>query len=92
MLKRCMVRSFTKELADISCSVMILLLAVVNEGLSAGFAGAFDLDAIRNLLGIPSDVIPVGVIPVGHRAPDVPSPSLKRGRTSQSQYVHRDRW
>jgi nitroreductase len=77
---------------DIGCAVMILLLAAVDEGLAAGFAGAHDLDALRALLGIPAEVTPVGVIPIGHRAPDVPSGSLKRGRTPDAAYVHRERW
>ncbi len=77
---------------DAGCSVMILLLAIVNEGLSAGFTGAHDLNALRALLGIPAEVTPVGIIPVGHRAPDVPSPSLKRGRTPDAEYVHRESW
>ena len=77
---------------DIGCAVMVLLLAAVDEGLAAGFAGAHDLDALRALLGIPTEVTPVGVIPIGHRAPDVPSGSLKRGRTPDAAYVHRERW
>jgi nitroreductase len=77
---------------DIGCSVMILLLAAVDEGLDAGFAGAHDLDALRELLGIPAEVTPVGVIPVGYRAPDTPSPSLKRGRKAEAEFVHRERW
>jgi nitroreductase len=77
---------------DVGCAVMVLLLAVVDEGLSAGFAGAWDLDALRALLGIPAEFTPVGVIPIGHRAPDVPSPSLKRGRTPDAAYLHRERW
>jgi nitroreductase len=71
---------------------MVLLLAVVDEGLSAGFSGVWDLDALRALLGIPAEVTPVGVIPIGHRAPDVPSPSLKRGHTPAAAYLHRERW
>jgi nitroreductase len=77
---------------DIGCSVMIVLLAAVDEGLDAGFAGAHDLDALRALLGIPAEVTPVGVIPIGYRAPDTPSPSLKRGRKPESEFVHRERW
>jgi nitroreductase len=77
---------------DIGCAVMILLLAVVDEGLAAGFAGAHDLDALRALLGIPAEVTPVGVIPIGHGAPDVPSPSLKRGRTPDAAYLHHEGW
>jgi len=32
------------------------------------------------------------VIAVGYRAQDVPSPSLKRGRKSDAEYVHYERW
>jgi nitroreductase len=77
---------------DIGCSVMIVLLAAVAEGLDAGFAGTHDLDALRALLGIPAEAMPVGVIPIGHRAPDKPSPSLKRGRKPETEFVHRERW
>ena len=77
---------------DIGCSVMVLLLAAVDEGLSAGFAGAFDLDALRQALGIPAEVTPVGVIPIGHGAPDKRSPSLKRGRKPEEEYAHWEGW
>lgn len=77
---------------DTGCSVMVLLLAVVNEGLAAGYAGFQDLQGARDLLGIPDDVIPVGVIPIGYRDQDVPSPSLKRGRKAMQAIVHNERW
>ncbi|HEX7104092.1 MAG TPA: nitroreductase family protein [Nitrolancea sp.] len=77
---------------DTGCAVMVLLLAVVDEGLSAGYAGFQDLDGARDLLGIPEDVIPVGVIPIGHRDQDIPSPSLKRGRKAMPAIVHNERW
>jgi nitroreductase len=77
---------------DIGCAVMLALLAVVDEGLAAGFAGAHDLEALRALLDIPDEVTPVGVIPIGHPAPDLPSPSLKRGRKAEEEYAHFERW
>jgi nitroreductase len=77
---------------DIGCAVMLVLLAAVDLGLDAGFAGSHDLDALRALLGIPAEVMPVGVIPIGHRAPDRPSPSLKRGRKSEGEYAHWEGW
>src|SRR5258708_24836910 len=45
---------------DIGCSIMILLLGVVNEGLAAAFAGIpepEDYQKLRELLGIPAEVI-----------------------------------
>ena len=80
---------------DIGCAVMVLLLAVVNEGLAAGYAGITTLenmDEARKLLNIPEEVTPVGVIPIGHPAQDKPSPSLKRGRKPEADYIHREGW
>jgi nitroreductase len=77
---------------DIGCAVQILLMAAVDGGLAAGYAGALDLDALRSLLGIPAEVTPVGVIPIGHGAPDKRSPSLKRGRKPEGEHAHWERW
>ena len=77
---------------DIGCAVMIALLAAVDEGLVCAFAGSKDLNALRSLLSMPAEVTPVGVIGVGYRAPDVPSPSLKRGRKPDADYLHLEHW
>ena len=77
---------------DIGCAVMIALLAAIDAGLVAAFAGSKDLDRLRSLLNIPAEVSPVGVIALGYRAPDMPSPSLKRGRKSDEEYIHREHW
>lgn len=77
---------------DVGCAVMVLLLAVVDEGLAAGFAGTHQTEELKSLLSIPAEVTPVGVIPVGHPLPDRRSPSLKRGRKPDALYVHRERW
>lgn len=79
---------------DIGCAVMILLLAVVDEGLAAGFAGfpPEGLEELHTLLNIPAEVTPVGVIPIGYPAQDIPSPSLKRGRKPDTEYIHHEGW
>ncbi|GLV53659.1 NADH dehydrogenase [Dictyobacter sp. S3.2.2.5] len=80
---------------DIGCSVMILLQAVVNEGLAAAFVGIPGKEnnaGLKQLLNIPADCTPVGVIPIGHAATDIPSPSLKRGRKSQVEFLHFEKW
>ena len=77
---------------DIGCAVMLALLAAIDEVLVSAFAGSKDLDALRVLLDIPAEVTPVGVIALGYRAPDVPSPSLKRGRKADTEYIHREGW
>lgn len=78
---------------DIGCSIMALLLAVVNEGLAAGFAGVTNdknYARLHQLLNIPDEITPVGVIPIGHPAQDVRSGSLKRGR--KPDFLHHETW
>jgi FMN reductase [NAD(P)H] len=77
---------------DIGCTVENLLLAAVDEGLAAGFAGGDDPDKVRAELGIPADFAPVGVIPVGHPLPDMRSPSLKRGWVPSGEFLRWEDW
>ncbi|HJP70500.1 MAG TPA: nitroreductase family protein [Candidatus Limnocylindria bacterium] len=76
---------------DVGCTVMLVLLAAVDEGLAAGFAGG-DFDGIRTELGMPDDYTPVGVIPVGRPLKDVKSPSLKRGWRGVDEFVRWEAW
>ncbi|HNK64149.1 MAG TPA: nitroreductase family protein [Anaerolineales bacterium] len=77
---------------DIGCAIQIALQAAIDEGLVSAFVGSTDLPALRSALSIPAEVTPVGVIAMGYRAVDTPSPSLKRGRKSDAEYVHREMW
>ncbi|MGH2428705.1 MAG: nitroreductase family protein [Candidatus Limnocylindria bacterium] len=76
---------------DVGCTVMLVLLAAVDEGLAAGFAGG-DVDGIRAELGIPDDYVPVGVIPVGRPLPDKRSPSLLRGWRGPEEFARWESW
>ena len=76
---------------DIGCTVMLILLAAVDEGLAAGFAGG-DFDAIRDEVGLPEDFAPVGVIPVGRPLADKKSPSLQRGKRSLDEFLRWETW
>ena len=77
---------------DIGATMMVVMLAAVDAGLASGFAGAFDPGAIRALLGIPDEFVPIGVMPVGRPLPDVRSPSLKRGWLPFEEFARFDRW
>jgi nitroreductase len=79
---------------DVGCTVMLVLLAAVNEGLAAGFAGleAAGYVELRAMLGIPDDFSPVGVIPVGRALPDKRSDSLRRGWVPSPEFARWDRW
>lgn len=76
---------------DVGCTVMLILLAAVNEGLAAGFAGG-EFGAIRDEVGLPEDFTPVGVIPVGRPLPDKKSPSLRRGWRGLDEFARWETW
>ena len=75
---------------DAGASLMAILLAAVDEDLAAGFLGVHSLGGLPDLLGIPAEVTPIGVVTIGHPAPDRRSASLDRGR--RPGIVHHERW
>lgn len=75
---------------DGGAALMAMLLATVAEGLAAGFQGGHRTGSVRSLLGIPDDVILLGIVTVGHAAPDRRSSSLDRGE--REGRVHRETW
>ena len=77
---------------DVGCTVMLILLTAVNEGLAAGFLGSHRMADLSAELGLPPDQQPVGVITVGYPLPDRRSRSLKRGWVPRDDFVHWERW
>lgn len=77
---------------DAGAAMMLALLAAVDEGLGTAFVGVQDLTELQRALGIPDEHIPIGVVFIGHPAPDKKSGSLKRGRRPLEDVLHRERW
>lgn len=77
---------------DVGFTVMLILLATVDEGLAAGFLGTHRVDDLRKQVGLPADFTPVGVITVGHPLPDRKSGSLKRGWVPRDDFAHWESW
>lgn len=75
-------------LIDTVFASLLLLLAIVEEGLGACFVGAFEDSAVTRTLGLPRDVQPVAIIPVGHPA----EPPRRLRRRALADVVHRERW
>ncbi len=75
---------------DAGASMMASLLAAVDEGLAAGFLGVHDVPGLASLLGLPDDFEPIGVITLGHPAPDRKSGSLSRGK--KPSMIHHNQW
>jgi nitroreductase len=79
---------------DTGMAALLMLLTVTDEGLGGCFFGIPPerIEAFRTEFGVPDDHTPVGVVALGHPAPDRRSPSLKRGRRGVAEVVHRGRW
>lgn len=83
---------------DAGAALMLVLLAVIEEGLAAGVYG-FQLEdqpRIRELLGIPDELAIVAGITLGRGAPD-PEWSKRTSRATQrrrtlDEVVHWNRW
>ena len=67
---------------DTGMAAMVLLLAAVDAGLGACFFGIPPerIPAVADAFDVPARLHPVGVVSLGHPAPDHRSPSLRRGR------------
>lgn len=77
---------------DAGAAMMLVLLAAVDEGLGTAFVGVQDPAELQQALNIPHDHLPIGVVFIGHPAPDKPSGSLKRGRRPLDTVLHRETW
>jgi nitroreductase len=67
---------------------MLILLAVVEEGLGACFVGSFYDEEVQEVLSLPQEIRPIGIIPIGYCAEG----PRKFRRRSREQIVHRDRY
>jgi FMN reductase [NAD(P)H] len=83
---------------DAGASLMLILLAAIDEGLAAGVYGvqADDQARIRDLLGVPAEITIVCGVTLGYAAPD-PQWSAATSRATQrrrklDELVHWERW
>ena len=77
---------------DAGAALMAVLLSAVDHGLGAGFLGVHSLPDLSDLLEIPEHYHPIGVVTVGHPAPDRRSGSLDRPARSEDSVIHRESW
>jgi nitroreductase len=79
---------------DAGMSALLMLLTVTDEGLGACFFGIPPdrIESFRDEFGVPHEYHPIGAITVGHREQDRKSPSLRRGRRTSDECVHRGNW
>ena len=76
------------SIMDGAFASMIILLSAVNEGIGAAFVGAFEDDKVVQILELPKQVKPVGIICLGYPA-ETPQ---KLSRIDISKLVHFEKW
>ena len=79
---------------DTGFASLLMMLGAVDDGLATCFFGIppDKIATFRQAFDVPIKYDPIGVLSIGYPAPDRKSPSLKRGRRSVDQVVHRGRW
>lgn len=76
------------SIQDATASIENILLAAHSMGLGTCWVGAFNEDAVREILGIPDKILPVAIIPVGY--PDE-QPKMPPG-IAIDRLVHQETW
>ena len=79
---------------DTGMAALLIMLTAVDEGLGTCFFGVppHRHEAVRTAFDVPADRTAVGVVAVGHPAPDRRSPSLRRGRRPLTEVAHHGRF
>jgi nitroreductase len=77
---------------DAGAAMMAVLMAAVNEGLAAGFLGVHSVPDLAGCLGFPDDHTPIGIVTIGHPAPDRRSGSLDRPKKPTDAVIHHNHW
>jgi FMN reductase [NAD(P)H] len=79
---------------DAGALMMLVLAAAIDEGLASAFVGHPEQKRIFDeLLGLPEDVVPIGLALIGHAGEDPPAGSrLKERQRGLGDLVHWQRW
>ncbi|MBI2851802.1 MAG: nitroreductase family protein [Chloroflexi bacterium] len=80
-----------KNYMDVDIAIVMdhLTLAATDLGLGTCWIAAFDRTAAREFLGLPPDVEPIVVTPLGYPAPETPR---EKKRKSMAELVRYERW
>lgn len=89
--EKCWTRRDGKNYADVDVGIAMdhLILAACAEGLGTCWIGAFDAPRVREILGIPPEIVVVQLLPLGY--PRDPAPVAKK-RLPLSAIVHEEGW
>ena len=79
---------------DAGALMMLVLMAAIDEGLASAFIGHPDQKQIcDDVLGLPDDVVPIGLTLIGKPGDDpAPSSRLKEMQRQAEDLIHWQRW
>ncbi|MGH3661220.1 MAG: nitroreductase family protein [Micromonosporaceae bacterium] len=79
---------------DVGFASLLMLLTAVDAELGACFFGIMPdrIASFKREFGVPDSYHPIGAVTIGYPMPDKKSPSLRRGRRSVTEVVHRGQW
>lgn len=77
---------------DAGAALTLLLLAVTNEGLAAGFLGSHAFADLGSVVGIPDRFKTIGLVTIGHEAASDPVGSARRRRRPRHETEHAESW
>lgn len=79
---------------DAGALMMLILMAAIDEGLASAFVSHSDQRRIfADLLDLPNDVLPIGLVLIGRPGGDaVPGSRFKGRQRPLGALVHRERW
>lgn len=84
------------DLASVACAIQNMWLAARAEGLGMGWVSLFDVDEVRQLLGMPEGARPVAILCLGHVEAFYPRPMLETERWAKrlplSECVFENQW
>jgi hypothetical protein len=66
------------SIMDGAFASMLILFTSVNEGTGTGFVGAFEDDKVSEILKLPRDVRPIGIVTLGYPKDTEPFERLER--------------
>ncbi len=74
---------------DTAIAMDHITLAAAAEGLGTCWIGGFDADKVKDILGIPDDIVVVEMLPIGY--PEDPAP-IEKSRMAFKDIIRYERW
>ena len=74
---------------DVAIAVDHLTLAAVSEGLGTCWIGSFEGEKVKQILGIPQEIIVVAMLPLGY---PLDTAIKQKSRLKLEEIVHYERW